>query len=261
MIPASCKICAGPTDYIGVVDFYKNCAGHKFTPIVNAEEPKCSDPAGCEWPEGCANPCRVPLSHARYYQCQRCHFLFTPALDSWTSADFQNRIYNDDYDRVDPEFVTGERARRNAGLVMRCIPPNTTLLDFAGGNGGLCMILTQEGFSYAVSHDFFTNELTRPVPEAGFDFITCFEVLEHSTNPKQTVEDIASLLSPSGVVFFSTHTLGLEYAFEGLEWWYIGPRNGHVSIFSKESLRVLWDSVGFNVIHLTPNRHFAQRRP
>ena len=44
-------------------------------------------------------------------------------------------------------------------------------------------------------------------------------------------------------------------------WWYVAPRNGHVTFFSAEALKAVWAEFGFEVISHTENLHMAARLP
>ena len=46
---------------------------------------------------------------------------------------------------------------------------------------------------------------------------------------------------------------------KGLDWGYLAPRNGHVSLFSDKSLTVLLGAHGFRVLHLNDGLHVAFR--
>ena len=43
-------------------------------------------------------------------------------------------------------------------------------------------------------------------------------------------------------------------------WWYIGPRNGHISIFSKRSLALVWSKLGYRLGSFNDDLHVAFRR-
>ena len=44
---------------------------------------------------------------------------------------------------------------------------------------------------------------------------------------------------------------------EGVNYWYLAPRNGHVCMYSNDSLQILFDKVGMSVQHLAPNTHIV----
>jgi hypothetical protein len=45
----------------------------------------------------------------------------------------------------------------------------------------------------------------------------------------------------------------------GLNWWYVSPRNGHISIYSKKSLNALFGLFLFKVINLSDNIHLIYK--
>ena len=46
---------------------------------------------------------------------------------------------------------------------------------------------------------------------------------------------------------------------QGLSWWYAGPRNGHVSLFSRESLVALIEPFGFGIASFNDDLHVLYR--
>jgi hypothetical protein len=72
-------------------------------------------------------------------------------------------------------------------------------------------------------------------------------------------EVLVDLLTPSGVVLFSTLVQPPELDGIGMSWWYIAPRNGHVSLFSERALAVAWQRHGFTVSSFSPYLHLAFR--
>jgi len=90
--------------------------------------------------------------------------------------------------------------------------------------------------------------------------MTCYEVMEHIHDPKQTIREMASLLKDAGIVIFSTVLLPIDFEDRGLFWPYICPRAGHISIYSKKSLSMLWGSIGFSFSSFNEDLHIAFRR-
>ncbi len=85
-------------------------------------------------------------------------------------------------------------------------------------------------------YDPFSNP-ARPVGR--FDLVTCFEVIEHSTAPAETVADMDSFLAEGGAILFSQPLQPANIEEIRASWWYIGPRNGHVSIYTADALATL----------------------
>lgn len=133
-----------------------------------------------------------------------------------------------------------------------------SILDFGGGNGQFADRLRAVGFSTCDTYDPFSQGFAA-LPQQQYDIVTCFEVLEHTPNPLGTVAAISGLLKDDGVVIFTTMVQPENFEQLGLSWWYIGPRNGHISIHSPKSLELLWRAVGFSVSSPTSTLHLAAR--
>jgi 2-polyprenyl-6-hydroxyphenyl methylase/3-demethylubiquinone-9 3-methyltransferase len=194
-----------------------------------------------------------------YHRCPACQFIFTTAFDHFTQEDFRTHIYNDAYRLVDPDY-DGARARGNAawlcGLFSRLKPPR--LLDYGGGEGLLIEVPRTAGFPHVETYDpFVPRHATRP--RQRFECVVSFEVAEHSTDPRGTFEDINSLLADDGVVIFSTMIQPADIDRLGLNWWYVAPRNGHVSLFSRASLLQVARPFGFSGVSFNDNRHALYR--
>lgn len=229
-----CKVCGGVAPVCGSVDFNRNC----------------------EIPGGITLPLLgVPITYRR---CAACGFLFTDAFDDWNEADFKTHIYNADYIKVDPEYAQ-TRPRANADAVLQLFGAHKAalrVLDFGGGNDVLCSALRAAGVREAVTYDPFVAEFAKP-PQGTFDLVTCFETLEHMPDPIAATAAIGSYVSDPGLVLFSTLLQPPDFDTLGLKWWYVGPRNGHVSMFSRQALALAWRRHGFQTASLTDNLHLA----
>lgn len=232
----SCKICGEPAFLVGVVDFNKNCEEHRGR--------------------------KLPLSgHPIYYRrCSSCEFLFTDYFDDWDSTEFRTHIYNADYKDVDPDFEN-VRPAANASFLIKLFGPQAaslTVLDFGGGNGRFAATLRNAGFVVADTYDPFVPPYDQR-PARRYNIVTCFETLEHSHDPLGTAAEMALYLDDEGLIIMSTLLQPTEFAKVGLEWWYVGPRNGHISLQSQKSLTKLWASKGLTVLSMNANVHFAFR--
>lgn len=229
---ACCKICGGAAPVLGAVDFNKACE------------------AGGSLPR-----------HGRdvtYRRCEACGFLFTRDMDDWPLERFAAEIYNADYARVDPDYLAA-RPERLAGMMLDGLvgkPRAIRLLDYGGGEGLLAARLRAAGWN-ALSWDPFVEG---GAPPAGpFHLVTCFEVMEHAPDPQAIAADIARLLAPGGQVIFSTLTQPEPFAPHGLDWWYCAPRNGHVSLFTRDALARLWAGQGMGYRWLSEQFHLAEK--
>jgi SAM-dependent methyltransferase len=219
----ACPVCSGVSRMLDVVDLHKCCL---------VESAKGLPLAG------------VPIY---YYQCPECLFCHAEQMYGWSLQNFADLIYNDDYVRFDPEYLE-KRPRSNAQLLIQQIGPQAAQirhLDYGGGDGLLSRVLGAAGWQSS-SWDPFVNPDITPESLGQFDLITAFEVFEHVPDVVALVTMLSGLLKPDGVVIFSTLVLdGQVGPGQRLTWWYASPRNGHISLFSRKSLVLLGNRVGF----------------
>jgi 2-polyprenyl-6-hydroxyphenyl methylase/3-demethylubiquinone-9 3-methyltransferase len=232
----ACKICHGPAALFGVVDMHRPCE------IPNGVRPPLSG---------------VPIYYRR---CATCGFLFTDAFDDWSIDQFKTHIYNDGYLAFDPDYA-GKRPSGYASTVARlwaAHKANTRVLDFGGGNDVFSAALRVSGFLDAVTYDPMVSEHASR-PDGKFDLVTCFETLEHVPDPVASIGAIVDYVAEPGAVFYSTLTQPDDLNDKGMSWWYVGPRNGHISLFSKQALQVAWGRHGFKTVSFDAGHHLAFR--
>jgi SAM-dependent methyltransferase len=222
--PAPCKVCGAPSPLFGLQDFNRSCeeARGKFLPLSGA---------------------------AVYYRrCGGCGLLFSDAFDDWQDEDFAAHIYNDGYAAVDPDFEAS-RPVNNAGLVARTFrdfSAGLDVLDYGGGNGRLAAELVRAGFRSARTYDRF-HPSHRNRPDGRFTLVTCFETIEHMPDPRAGAADLASFLADDGLLVLSTLVQPKDIAQQRMQWWYAGPRNGHITLFTYRALAQLFGPLGLKV--------------
>ena len=173
---------------------------------------------------------------------------------------FLKYIYNDDYITVDPDFVE-VRPVGNAQTVEQFLGgsrPQINILDYGGGTGRTAELLRERGFS-ATTYDPFS--IHNEMPSGKFDLVICFEVAEHVPFPLQTMTSMKSFVNKGGGILFSTLLQPADFDQVKLNWWYAGPRNGHISLYSATSLGLLCESCNLKVVSFGGLVHFAYRKP
>ena len=206
----ACKICGASAPLFDVVDFHKHCS------------------FGKQYAFGLSG-IQVP-----YHRCGHCGFLFTRFFDDWQPAAFARYIYNADYVQVDPEY-TGARPRRLAVVMTRALRgcEELRILDYGSGSGIFAAEMRAAGFSRIEAYDPFSS----PSHPAGkFDLVTCFEALEHMVWPEAAFAAMQDCLLPGGCILFSQSIQPPDINDIRGAWWYLAPRNGHISMFTAETL-------------------------
>jgi len=234
--PRLCKACGTPAPALGAVDFNKCCEDRRQV--------------------------AKPQSGRRvtYHRCPACELVFTGDFDTWGWEDFRTHIYNEGYADVDPDYAW-DRPAASALLIGTLFGDacrGLAVLDYGGGDGALAALLRSQHGMVAEVYDPFNPDCDVP-PHRLFPLVTCFEVLEHTPDPRATVFEIAGLVQQEGIVVFSTLVQPPDFLRTGLDWWYVAPRNGHVTIYSAQALRALWTELGFQLVSHGDNLHFAYR--
>lgn len=201
----TCKICGSPSPLFDIVDFNKYCSPHPYE----------------------YGTAQIPVN---YYRCNNCLLIFTDFIDDWTIDEISRFIYNDDYVKVDPEYL-GARARRTAvdlsSILRGC--ERLRILDYGSGAGVFASDMAKFGYDKTACYDPFSHPER---PDGTFDLITCFEVVEHSPQPMETLREMTGMLSDHGAILIGQTTQPANIDQLRGAWWYIAPRNGHVSTFS-----------------------------
>jgi SAM-dependent methyltransferase len=226
-----CKVCDNPAAFFDVVDFNKSTGGYAF------------GPSGVNVP---------------WHRCENCGFLFTPFFDDWSPEDFRRFIYNEDYILCDPDYLS-VRPKAMAGHLAELLSgfEGARILDYGAGANAFAARIADLGFAHVESYDPFSLP-TRP--QGRFDIVTCVEVIEHAPSPLAILADMRSLLAEDGCILIGESLQPPEIDTVKCGWWYVAPRNGHVSIYAARSFVRLADRIGM-VFHrsTTPGRPHVLR--
>lgn len=99
-----------------------------------------------------------------YNRCERCGLLFTTAFDDWQVSDYQQAIYNQAYERVDPDYVS-RRAEQNADMIASMLPGEreVRLMDhwyIAPRNGHITLHTRRSLVHLFAEHGYQVNHLS-----------------------------------------------------------------------------------------------------
>jgi 2-polyprenyl-6-hydroxyphenyl methylase/3-demethylubiquinone-9 3-methyltransferase len=107
----------------------------------------------------------------------------------------------------------------------------------------------------AVGWDPFSHDA--PLPDRGFDLVFCSEVLEHVLHPREALASIAARVGPGGFALMSTALVPSHIPVEA--WWYLAPRNGHITLYTSEALTRACGDAGLRYTPLSDEWHLAER--
>lgn len=219
----TCSVCGGECSLLDVVDFNK-----------------CCEEANGQFLKRIGKPFYYAL-------CSHCGFCFCPEIMSWSLEQFETHIYNEDYAKIDPDYLEN-RPKETAESLISIFGDRAHMfkhLDYGGGNGSLSKRLCAANFQ-STSYDPFVDRGMDLTQLGKFDLITAYEVFEHVPDVQQLMSNLTMLLAPKGIILFSTLVSdGNIHPKKRLDWWYAAPRNGHISLFSNQSLLTLAQSRGF----------------
>jgi SAM-dependent methyltransferase len=214
------------------------------------------------------------MERGKDYVIYRCSYCGGDFAQTALSLD-----YRQEYETEGAPFQDGRKLRRlleperelkeaklfanfkQALRFLKALSSNGRLLDIGCGTGVFPKLAEQlglkvyaldpatEAIKYAAEKFGLKNTVAGTIEEIppewqGFDFITCFEVLEHVQQPRELVKKIYRLLTPGGYFIMSVpnrNRLDVKLGRRA-EWDY--PPN-HLTRWSKEVLNSFLTRIGF----------------
>jgi SAM-dependent methyltransferase len=236
--------------------------------LTDSRCPLCGS-APCEIVE----PTEPPYSVVR---CSDCDLVY---VDPIPDAIELSRHYNHDYYA---EWISAQREKRERmwGRRLKSIESMANkgnILDIGCGEGLFLELAKQNGWrvhgtdvsAYAtefVSERLGQNVFCGEIWDAGFnaqdfDVITLWHVLEHTTSPMRTLQEVRKVLKPSGLLVIAVPNLNdrlMQAAYRIVKGrrprlFSIGDKEVHLFHFSVQSLRLLLEKDGFACVKVGPD--------
>lgn len=208
---------------------------------------------------------KVPeYMHHRLVECPTCDVLYAnpvPAADDLAQA-----YHEAAYDSQEEARFAARAYATFLPAIKAHLPDLTGALDIGAGDGAFLQELLGEGFTNVVGvepsaapiatagpdvkpllkHDIFRPEDFAP---ESFSLVTCFQTLEHLSDPMQMAKAALAVLKPGGAAFFIAHdrrslsarVLGTKSPIFDLE---------HLQLFSPKSAKELLERAGFGKVEI-----------
>jgi len=216
---------------------------------------------------------RFRLAHTVVWSCMssgcRLQFAFPQLEDDALARAYEEHYYptNDSgaanvYENTPDEVLRQalDRARSTLGPLK-----GKSMLDFGCGVGRLCRIAQQAGIrttgieadlsarrtaSMVTGMKVFGNldELRIAQPQARFDVITLWDVVEHLREPWKDLSELLPLLEPDGCLLLSTPNARSLRSIVKRERWEDRANPTHLYYFSRQSLRLTLQRSGYDRI-------------
>jgi 2-polyprenyl-3-methyl-5-hydroxy-6-metoxy-1,4-benzoquinol methylase len=211
--------------------------------------------------------------HHAIVQCRQCGMTYTnPRLDKGDILDAYAAVEDPLYvEEREGRVLTFERHLKPLERITG--PPNgRPLLDVGCYTGVFVEIAERHGWEawglepsrWAVKQararglDVIQGTLTTAsLPEAYFEVVTLWDVIEHLTDPCKALQQAHHVLRPGGLVVI--HTIDIESPFARL----LGERwpwlmEMHLYYFSRQTLRVMLGRCSFEVISIRPQGRYLR---
>ncbi len=210
---------------------------------------------------------KVPeLMHYRLIRCGQCRLLY--ASPAPTGEDLKTAYNDASFDSAAESADASRTYIRQLYSVLPKLPDLVGALDIGTGDGAFLERLLEAGFSEVlgvepslapiraarpgvrdlIRHGVFSTGDYQP---ASFRLITCFQTVEHLSDPSSVFAEAYHLLKSPGAFFivahnyrsFSAKILGLKSPIFDIE---------HLQLFSPESMRFLMEQTGFKNVAVYP---------
>ena len=195
----------------------------------------------------------------RIVKCYKCGLIYMNPQET------PSRIHKNYAAMTDDFYVCEEAGRRQSAdyilKYLKKINKKGKILDVGCATGFLLDQARKQGFEvYGVelsawAVDYAKNKLQLPnvtqgsLEDAGypanhFDVVVLKDVIEHLTDPQETLEQIRHILKPDGIICCNTPDIdSLASKILGAKWW--GIKQSHLFYFEKKSLCSLFKTTGY----------------
>lgn len=170
----------------------------------------------------------------RFEICLSCSLIFVPRSELVSPESEKERYdahHNDEDDSGYHKYLNGI-----ATSIRTHLPPKAKGLDFGCGRTTVLADKFSELAHPTDSYDVYFKQDER-VWDKKYDFIVLSEVIEHLREPRKEMERLASLLTPSGLIFIKTKFS--PETKEAFDQWFYKRDITHIQFFNPPSMNYL----------------------
>jgi hypothetical protein len=194
---------------------------------------------------------------AQYFMCSKCGVIQTEE-PYWLAEAYSSPISSlDTWGAVRNLF----NARRLAPVLEILFQPQDSFVDAACGYGLFVRLMRDIGFDFHGHDDFCQNLFSRSLPPLRHPkpaAVTCFEVLEHLTDPVTFLSGILAKHSTDSIIASTTVFSG---SAPDKSWPYYSFESGqHLSLYQASSLKAIARKLGLSYTSLGDDLHLFSRR-
>lgn len=182
-------------------------------------------------------------SDCPYFECTDCKFLFSLINDSENQSELYDETY---WEKQDPDW--SGRVNQTLRLVLMANkmlsrnPWELNILDLGCGMGTFVAAAREQLQMSVWGHDIIVPKFGKEwfvseLPVEKYDVVVSCEVIEHFPDPVGILTRSLKSLKPGGV--FAFQTAHYDPSACNRDWWYLGPANGHISLYSSEAFEKL----------------------
>ncbi len=227
----------------------------------------------------CGGTATLPLREASLQHLVRCPACGLVRVREMPTHDTVQKIYGEDYYRNANSHVVGyenyeadmpnilKTAQRRLRLIERYRPAPGRLLDVGCALGFFLEAARQRGWdatgidvsAYAVAaakKRLGSNVLCGQIQEmrfaeASFDVVTMWDVIEHTTNPLQQLQECHRVLKDEGLLVLCTPDIGSCVAkATGERWMGFKLADEHLYYFSRDTAQKMLNKAGFDPLQV-----------
>lgn len=185
-----------------------------------------------------------PLKGREYHLCSDCGLIFVPEHQHISLA--EQKSYYDTHDNGAHQQGYLDFLNQLVAPLLNHVSEKSYGLDFGCGPGPVVHLLCKDhGHTVKNFDPIYKND--SHLLQNQYDFITCTEVIEHFSNPKNDFLKIKKLLKPKSILGFMTQFYPNLDSFEN--WWYHKDPT-HICFYQEKTFCYLAESLNLEILEM-----------